>query len=121
MGKDLGTYHLRVEFEDGTGFIEAWNTGCRYVGGGTAHVQRLDGKRVDPPYDNEADLFHAMCYQHTDGNFSCDCNKRLLLARAYNQPELNDYPCGDEIVTKRLTAIRPDGGEVVIYSTEITK
>ena len=116
MSKDLGTYHLRVELEDGRGWIETWNTGHCYTHGTPDHT-KLDATLIRPPWDTEDAILHAMAWQHSDGNSSCDCNKALSLARAYQQPEPEDTPCGDTMPVRRLTAIRPDASEVVIFDS----
>lgn len=122
MGKDLGTYWLRVEFEDGRGYLEKWETGRRYTHG-TESWKPLDGVLIEAPWGDEQEIFSAMEYQYLDGNYSCDCNKAMFLARAYQQDEPDDPPCGDEITLKRLTAIRPDGSEQLLLeasNSEVT-
>jgi len=116
MGKDLGTYHLRVELEDGRGWIERWDTGHRYTHG-TPEQTKLDATLITPTWDTEEDLLSGMVYIYTEGNYSCDCNKALFLARAHQQPEPDETPCGDTMPVKRLTAIRPDASEVVIFDS----
>ena len=113
-GKDLGTYYVRVEFMDGRGFLAQWNTGqCFCKGNGYTHP--LDAYRIAPPWKDEATLFRAIEFIYTDGNFSCDCNKALFLARAAQEEEPEETKCGDTMPLRRLTAIRPDGSEVVIW------
>lgn len=90
--KDIGTYFLRVELENGEGWIETWNTGWRYTDG-TAGVTKLDATPIPPTWDNERDLFEAMEYMLTEGNSSCDCNKRLSLARAKHEDDSRDFEC----------------------------
>jgi hypothetical protein len=114
--KDLGTYHLRIELEDGRGWIETWNTGKRFTNG-TEHETQLDATMIHPTWESEDDLFSAMRWHYTEANGSCDCNKILALARAYQQPEPEEVLCGDSMPIKRLTAIRPDASEEVIFST----
>ena len=122
MGKDLGTYHLRVELEDGRGWIERWDTGPRHdygtqsLAGGGQGMARLNATRKPPLWDEEEDLVETMLYAHTEGNSSCDCNKARFLARAYQQAEPEDPPCGNTMRLKRLTVIRPDASEFVIRS-----
>ena len=114
MVKDLGTYHLKVELEDGRGWIQQWNTGARYMkGSGSCHP--LDADRISPTWRDEQELFESMCWMYLEGNYSCDCNKRLFLARAHQQGEPEKSPCGDTMTLKRLTAIHPDGIEEVIW------
>jgi hypothetical protein len=108
-GRDLGTYHLRVVFEDGRGFIETWNTGLRYERGDQS-VSPLDARPIHPTWEDEASLLATMIYAHTDGNMGCDCNRELSLARAANSPrDLDSVDCGDKINLASLTAIRPNG------------
>jgi hypothetical protein len=114
MGKDLGTYHLRVELEDGRGWIETWNTGHRYTDG-MQEATKLDASLIRPIWDAEEGVLEAMLFMYMDGNYSCDCNKLLFLARSQQQPDPEENPCGDSLVVKRLTAIRPDASEVVIF------
>ena len=116
MGKDLGTYHLRVELQDGRGWIETWNTGHRYTHG-TPECTKLDAQLIRPAWESENDLLETMVYMLTEGNSSCDCNKMLSLARAHQQPEPEDTPCGDTMPIRRLTAIRPDAAEVTIFDS----
>jgi hypothetical protein len=124
-GKDLGTYYVRVEFTDGRGCLMDWSTGARYVGGGYGPmppiyggVQPLTATRMPPAYKDEDDLFAAMVYMFTDGNYGCDCNRALFLARAAQAHDAEDeHPCGHTLRLARLTAIRPDGSEVVLIDT----
>lgn len=118
-GRDLGTYFVRIEFETGEGFIMRWNTSARFIGGGTGTEEwsPLEAKRQEPLYESEEDLFRNIEFQFTDGNYSCDCNLRSFLDRAYNRErdeEGPDYECGDTMKIKRITAIRPDGSEHVL-------
>ena len=55
-------------------------------------------------------------FMWTEGNYACDCNKRLFIARARKEkePELN--PCGDSIRLERLAV----GGEVIIWAPRAT-
>jgi hypothetical protein len=114
MKKDLGTYWLRVEFDDGRGYLEKWETGRRYVGG-SINWKRLDAKAIEPSWENEQELFETMEYQYVEGNYACDCNKLLFLARANQQDEPEHIPCGDTLMLFRLTAIRPDGSEQTLW------
>lgn len=110
MNRDLGTYHVRVEFEDGNGFLMDWKTGARYTGGADG-CSPLNAARIGPTWESEDDLAGTIQYMFTDGNYSCDCNKRLFLARAHQQDEPDDLDCGDTLTINRLTLIRPDGSE----------
>lgn len=110
-GVDLGTYHLIVKFADGRGYIEKWNTGRRFCKG-TTEVSPLGADLIKPTWESEEDLLETMFFMYTDGNYSCDCNRILFLARAANEPEPEEVDCGETIQLESLTAIRPDGTEV---------
>lgn len=116
MSKDLGTYHLRVVFEDGSGYIQTWNTGNRYTGG-SYDVHPLNAARIECNYESEKYLFECMRYMYQDGNYSCDCNRTLFVkyANGENVPNIMETSCGENIKLKSLTAIRPDGTEEQIY------
>jgi hypothetical protein len=115
-GRDLGTYHLRVEFADGRGWIDQWRTGPRYTNGSAEHSP-LTAMRITPTYDAEADLFQNMVYMYTDGNYSCDCNRTLFWCRSQQleEPAEDAITCGDTWQLMRLTAIRPDGSEALLW------
>jgi len=114
MARDLGTYHLRVELEDGSGWIQQWNTGSRYTEG-KGGESPLTACYIKPTYEDEKDLFHSMVYMYVSGNYSCDCNKKIFQARAYQKPEPEDPSCGESMKLKRLTAITPSGIEIIIH------
>jgi len=113
--RDLGTYFVRVEFSDGTGFITDWHTSGRFVGGGTEHYYPLTATWQKPLYDDEEDLFNNIEFMFTDGNYSCDCNLKSFLWRANCFSEEPDFECGETMKIKKLTAIRPNGSEKVLY------
>lgn len=68
-------------------------------------------------YDNEPDPdpagedpFHGDEYLWTDGNFGCDCNRLLFIARALGRPD-RDVTCGDErvvIVDATIDGVKQD-------------
>lgn len=116
MAVDLGTYHLRVIFTDGSGYIEQWRTGRRYSHG-RGEVSPLHARLIQPTWSSEDDLLHSMEWAYTEGNYSCDCNRILNLAHAHQRPEPDDVECGDSIILATLTAIRPDGSEVELKVT----
>ncbi len=119
MHKDLGTYHVRVELVGGDGFIYKWSTGPRYTNG-TETCSPLDAHRMQGGYESEQELFEGILYMFTEGNYACDCNMALFLARSKQQdaPEDEDNPRGCTIELKRLTAIRPDGSELVLLEVD---
>ena len=61
-------------------------------------LQHPDGRLVPLTYDfgygYPAESARFMWYE---GNYSCDCNKLLFMARALGEPEPDDPPCGDTI------------------------
>lgn len=113
MIKDLGTYYVRVEFENAEGYLQKWETGPRYMHERYGFT-RLDADRILPIYENEEELFSNIRYMYEEGNYSCDCNRKLFIASAKHQIEDIDAACGDTIKLKRLTVIRPDGTEVIL-------
>jgi hypothetical protein len=114
MKQDLGTYHVRVELEDGRGWIERYNTGARYSGG-TEHYSPLGAFRQPPVWESEEHLIGTIVFHFIENNGSCDCNKKIALAAAYNDETLDDDECGDTMAIAKLTLIRPDGSQKLIY------
>jgi len=65
-------------------------------------------------YDAEAGReFHE--YTWSDGNYSCDCNRSILFARAVNETEDHDVECSDGRYT--IMAIFQNGRQV--YTEQI--
>lgn len=116
MAKDLGTYHARVELDDGRGWIQEFNTGCRYTNGKGGWFP-LDATPIGPTYDDEADVLNGIEYLFMEGNYACDCNKALFLEYAQQKDGADNHPCGDTLKIRRLTAIRPDRSEVVLFDS----
>lgn len=116
--KDLGTYHVRVIFENSDGFIHQWTTGCRYTDGAYS-CHPLNATRITPTWDSEEDLESAILYMFTEGNYSCDCNKQDFLDRAHQTERPDDYDssCGDTLEIKELWMIRPDFTEKQLIGT----
>lgn len=112
--KDLGTYHLKVEFEDGSGFILHWETGRRFTRG-REDCHPLDAEAIPPTWEDEEGLFDCMRFAFMEGNHSCDCNKLLFMADSKQEERPDDPPCGETMPIKRLTAITPTGEEKIIY------
>ena len=109
--KDLGTYWLRVEFSDGRGFLQEWNTGARYMRQ-TDDFCPLGAERIPSHYTDEQDLLDRMEFMYTKGNYACDCNRLAFIAVAQREEPPEDIPCAHTLKLSRLTAIRPDGSEV---------
>lgn len=73
------------------------------------HIRREADKLVRVyvdkyPWDGASD------YMWGDGNYSCDCNRALFFARAVNEDEPEETPCGDELYTVKIT---DDAGRVL--------
>jgi len=117
MQQDLGTYHLKVEFEDGRGYIQKFSTGMRFTHGRN-NCHPLTARPIKPTWESEEDLLDTMKFMYLDGNYSCDCNKKLFLADA-SQTDVTDGECGDEIRLKRLTVILPNGSERGLWSNSL--
>lgn len=117
MGKDLGTYHLKVEFIGGEGYIERITTGLRYTHG-TSSVHPLHAEPILPHWEAEEDLIKTMLLVYTEGNFSCDCNRLLFIKQATTGARYENVAtdCGDSLTLKKLTLIRPDSTELIIYN-----
>jgi len=113
MGKDLGTYYVQVELKDGRGFIERWNTGGEYWYSRNK-TSPLNAQYILPRYTDENDLIDKIIYMFTEGNYACDCNLNHFLDDAAQLPR-REVKCGDEILIKKLTIIRPDESKQVIY------
>lgn len=121
MRRDLGTYFLKVEFQHWhwPGYIQEWHTGWRYTEGAYA-LSPLDATAIQPTWETEEELFDTMICMYTDGNYSCDCNKILFCRRAMGRED-GKTECGNELGLLRLTAIRPDRTEVVLWEDGETK
>jgi hypothetical protein len=68
------------------------------------------GRRVEHREDLNEEYIDSQEYMWTEGNFSCDCNKRLCMLRALGEDDTDAGPCGDTIVLERLTV----NGDVVV-------
>lgn len=112
-GRDLGTYHVRVELADGRGWIQKWETGAQFTGG-TGDWRPLDATLIRASYADEAALIQSVLWAFFDGNSSCDCNKALYLAYSLQQPD-PDVDCGETMTIKEITVLRPDMSQIVIY------
>jgi hypothetical protein len=121
MKRDLGTYHVRVEFTDGTGFYLRWDTNGRWI---PPHVWRggcssLDAKWSPPVWETEEDLAGTVLFQFLENNYSCDCNLMLFLARAEGIED-PDTVCGETLEFKTIHLVRPDGTSFQIHPREVT-
>lgn len=57
-------------------------------------------------------------YLWSDGNYSCDCNRALFFARAVDEAEPDEPPCGETAYCVQLTAA--DDGRL-LYEDEAWK
>jgi hypothetical protein len=106
--KDLGTYHLKVEFDDGRGFIHAINTGKRFTRG-THDFSPLESVLIPPIWESEGDLANTLKFCYLEGEIS-DQERRLnYMSGAYGEV------CTGELRLCALTLIRPDGTEFSIW------
>jgi len=117
MGKDLGTYHVKVELEDGRGFIQSWRTGRRFAGG-TESWSPIDAQPILPAFDSEEELIKSIVYYYTDGNGGSDGNLSLFLGYAYPQEDIEELECGDTLRVQSMIVVRPSGEEVVAYEAK---
>lgn len=115
MTTDLGTYHVRVMFTNGAGYLHAIYTGRRYTDGKNS-VHPLTAQSIAPPFASEQDLFDSLRHQFLEGNYSCDCNRRTFLDQATGVTASIEHPCGHTLTLQSLTAIRPDGSECLLYA-----
>lgn len=116
MGKDLGTYFVRVYLVGGGGFIYEWPTSGRFVGGGTETCSPLSANWSPPAWDAEADVISTIRYAFLEGNYSCDCNRLLFSLRAAQKDETDNTPCGETIRIKKAEIINPAGVVVDTFS-----
>lgn len=65
------------------------------------HIDNYDYKDINHMY-----------YQWFEGNFSCDCNKRIFI---YNTDTDTDYSCGDEVI---ILQIKEKNGKI-IYTKDL--
>ena len=106
MGKDLGTYFVRATLYDGKGWIQRINTAYRFCYG-TEEDSPLDASVIKPPWSSEDELISTMESMYSEGNYSCDCNRSLFLARAYQQPEPIETLCRETIRIKKFEILNP--------------
>lgn len=112
-GRDLGTFHVKVMFKDGAGFVMKWNTGGRFMGGGSYNYYPLTANWSSPIYESVENLEESIWFMFMDGNYSCDCNLKSFLVDSLQQED-EDFPCGDELEITSLTLIHPNGKETGI-------
>jgi len=55
-------------------------------------------------YEDAFEDAHMAEYQYTDGNYGCDCNRSLFIAR-HCDPDFPDMECGETIELLRLEHI----------------
>lgn len=60
--------------------------------------------------DDEDEIVYSNTYQYHEGNYSCDCNKRLFAG--YDEQDDEYCYCGDSISYEELWLVRKDGTKV---------
>lgn len=105
MGKDLGSYFIKVELENERGFISKIDTGHGFTKG-SFDCSPIDASPITPTWTNEEELIDSMLYMWLEGNSSCDCNVRLMVSMAY-QEEKGSFCCGENLTIKKLPFIKP--------------
>jgi len=65
------------------------------------------GKRVEVRETFKDYDYDAADFMWTEGNYACDCNRRLFMARALGAEEPKDpnNPCGNSIVLEKLELV----------------
>lgn len=66
-------------------------------------------RRVEHREDLDEKYVDGQEFMWTEGNYACDCNKRLVMGRALGESDPDAGQCGDTIVLERLTV----NGELV--------
>lgn len=92
-----GEYKLLVTLEDGQVIHDAMPPGRHGI-----------------VFEDEEALLHHFWYMWMEGNYSCDCNKRIFLCRSDDttdeeEDEALNSPCGDTMKIASLVVTRPDG------------
>ena len=110
MGRDLGTYHVRVELSNGRGFISKWATGLRFCRGSNG-FSPIDAERIVPAWEDAQDLMDSIVFYYVDGNGGC--NLSLFLQDAYPSEDIeDDDDCS--LTVAAMTIIDPSGQEIPI-------
>ena len=60
--------------------------------------------------DDLYDVIHNLKYYYSEGNASCDCNKRIFAGLADVDDE--DNPCGDSITYEKLSLVFDNGESI---------
>jgi hypothetical protein len=111
MGKDLGTYHVRVELSNGRGFISKWSTGLGFCRGSNG-FSPIDAERIVPPWEDSQDVIDSIVFYYVDGNGGC--NLSLFLQDAYPSEDIEDDDDDGNLTVTALTIIDPAGVETPI-------
>lgn len=61
------------------------------------------------PEDDETEIVYSSTYEYHEGNYSCDCNKRIFADA--DVPEYEDL-CGDSIAYEELWLVHKDGTKI---------
>lgn len=57
---------------------------------------------------SESDIIHHQTYMYAEGNYQCDCNKRIF-SELFSDDELDKLGCGDTINYDELWLLHKDG------------
>ncbi len=106
---DLGTYHVRAIFADGRGFIMDWRTENRFTQG-SERCSPLGARVIPSLWKNSVDVLSGIEYMFFDGNYACDSNRALFLARAA-QEDPENQECGHDLQLVDLSVMRPNSNE----------
>lgn len=90
-------YRVTVTLADG----RSWTDEHWFLGPGSTFV-------------DEDDLLHAISYQFTDGNYGCDCNKRIFLEDM--PPGDDENECGETMPTRSILVTTPDGRQIELLA-----
>lgn len=86
-----------------------------YTYKGETSIGNFSDEWGDLEYEDEDELVSVIEFSFTEGNYSCDCNRRLFVLRAKGEdPDVMSSECGDSIKLTKLTLIRPDKTEINI-------
>ena len=113
--KDLGTYHVKVELNNGDGFIMKWETGIRYTDGWESS-HPLTAELISPAYEDEEGLKDTIRYMFLHGDFAYAYNIELFLDQAHQRNCDSTSACSNKYKIIRMTLIKPDATEEVIYA-----
>ena len=63
-------------------------------------------------YHDEWENEESLTYIWEEGNYACDCNRRLFLCRALGRPDPDERPCSDDQIAVDRILDRDTGREL---------